>query len=101
MTARYLFTEDVAELTGISEPVIRKMLAVARRAHAENDVRPTHLPLPANYLRRKVFNGHHDVTTLSPRWRRSDINRWLKNRPGRGAPGVSRAKPAEPAGVGS
>jgi predicted DNA-binding transcriptional regulator AlpA len=100
MPARYLFTEDVSEVTGISEPVIRKMLAVARRAARENDVRPTHLPLPANYVRRKVWNGHHDVSTLSPRWRRSDITRWLAKRPGRGAPGVAR-KPADPVKVAS
>jgi predicted DNA-binding transcriptional regulator AlpA len=81
---RLLWAEDIAALTGIKLRVIHRMANSARRAAETGKTRATHLPLPVDRVKRKINNGHHEVTVTSSRWRESEITAWLANRPGRG-----------------
>jgi hypothetical protein len=93
--SRYVYPEGVSEMSGISVRVVRKMLTVSRRrTEAGGQLTATHLPLPEDYVRRTVFNGHHQVTVLSPRWRRTVIKAWLAGRPGKGRAGIARKSDA-------
>lgn len=93
MADKGLYPEDFAEFCGISAAVVRKMLNESRRAHEAGIAEPKHLPLPDEIRPRKgpaTSNGHHSVTVKSPWWKRSTIRAWLRQRPGRGRPGVKR-----------
>jgi hypothetical protein len=80
---------------GVSVRQVRKKLSESRaRAAAGLPLRPRDIPLPAQVTRRKVWNGHHDVTATSPQWREAAVAAWMAQRPGQGAKGVPRPRRA-------
>lgn len=84
MSNRLIWPEEVAALLGVTPAYVKRLLTESKAAHARDRARARHIPLPVDYKRRQVSNGHHLVTVTSPRWRESNITRWAAHRPGRG-----------------
>lgn len=90
-----LWTEDVAELTGLSPTSVRVKLSQAGRRRQAGDHRPSDLPAPDGYpLRTVATRGGGTRQIPSPQWKRSTIEAWLPRRRGRGNPRFG-AKPLE------
>lgn len=84
-----LWSEDAAELIGVTPGVFRKMRKDASRARERGELTTKHLPQPDELTSRTVSQiGGRDMTiTKAPRWQASTLRAWLEQRPGRGRPG--------------
>ena len=77
---RLLWAEEVGELAHVTGHAIRKVDGRSKRHRAAGTVKPTDLPERYDTARRVVWNGHHEIPMVSPRWRQSQIEEWLAHR---------------------
>lgn len=76
----YMGYRQLAEYTGISEPVLRRYLSAARSNRAEGTTTKSDLPEPDL------------VVGSSPAWEPKTIDKWLHARPGKGVGGGPKPK---------
>lgn len=80
MNDRLMFAEEIAETIGVDPKTIKFYHQDGKRARAAGKTGLGIFPAPADAIRRPVWNGHHNVTVLSNRWRVADLIVWLENR---------------------
>jgi len=85
-----LWSEQAAELIGVSPGVFRKMHRLSKQAHRDGTATTSHLPPADEFVPRTVSRiGERDMQiTRAPRWRESTLRAWLAQRPGRGRRGT-------------
>ena len=94
----WLFTDEACALLGIERSTFRRLLTKARRAAERGETQPADLPLPGDYCSRQVLRRQgHPITILNaPRWRRSVLEEFKAQRPGKGwAKGTVRESEAQ------
>jgi len=94
----WLFTDEACALLGVERSTFRRMLTAARRASERGESQPANLPLPDGYCSRQVQRRRgHDITIPNaPRWRRSVLEEFKAQRPGKGwAKGTVREREAQ------
>jgi len=80
MAPSYLDYRGLSEYTGISEPVLRRYLSLARANRADGAATRSDIPEP-------------DLTIgSSPAWEPKTIDKWLHARPGKGVGGGPKPK---------
>lgn len=78
---RLLFADEVAELIGVAAENVKFYLYEGNRARRDGTATAATFPAPYDKSARQVWNGHHNVTIASNRWKASDIAAWILARP--------------------
>lgn len=82
-TQTLLDYKSLADYTGVTEPVLRKYLSIARANREQGVQSRSDIPEPDI-----IIGG-------SPAWEQDTVDMWLANRPGKGVGGGPRPKPKD------
>ena len=77
---RLLFADELAAVIGVDAKTIKFYNQDGKKARAAGKATLGTFPEPVDTVPRPVWNGHHNVTVHSNRWKLADIIVWLENR---------------------